>query len=85
MRSPKRFVVPRSAPKLDAGAPGAPAPAVCPVTAVFVLVEVAPDWLASVVEDDDEEDVELLLAVDDVLDEVLVDDEALPTSDFPGP
>lgn len=79
-RSPKRFVDPRIAPRLDAGAPGAPDVTDCPFNAVFVLAEVELDWSDAAVE---EEDVELvLLDVDDVLD-VLVDEEALPISDFP--
>ena len=37
-RSVNRFVVPRIAPRLEAGAPGAPEVADCAFSAVFVLV-----------------------------------------------
>jgi hypothetical protein len=83
-RSPKRFCVPRIDPRLEAGAPGAPEAAVCPVTAVLVLVA-APTVELPAAEGDDEDD-------DDVVEPEVVldveDDElelALPTSDFAPP
>jgi len=86
-RSPKRFCVPRIDPRLEAGAPGAPEAAVCPVTAVLVLV-VAPTVELPAAEGDDEDDED----DDDVVEPEVVldveDDElelALPTSDFAPP
>lgn len=87
VRSPKRLVVPRIAPRLEVGAPGAPAVAACAFKAVLVLVEVESVWVEEPLEEDEDVDeVELLLldAVVDVLEE-LVEDEAFPTSDLPEP
>lgn len=80
-RSPKRFVDPRIAPRLDAGAPGAPDVTDCPFNAVFVLAEVELDWPEAVADEEDAVEL-LLLELDVVLDE-LVEDVALPISDFP--
>jgi hypothetical protein len=79
-RSPNRFTVPRIAPRLEAGAPGAPDAAVCPVRAVFVLV-VAAVWLEELV-DEDVDEVELVLPVVAVELGALVE---LETSDLPEP
>jgi hypothetical protein len=80
-RSPKRFCVPRIAPRLDAGAPGAPEAAVCPVTAVFVLVAAPTVELPAA-----DVDVDEVLELDVVLEEVADEPElALPTSDFAPP
>ena len=80
-RSVNRFVVPRIAPRLEAGAPGAPAVADCAFSAVFVLVLEAscPEPVAAVPEDDDDE-------VDAVLDaenDELVADDPVPTDFVP--
>jgi len=79
-RSVNRFVVPRIAPRLEAGAPGAPAPADCAFSAVFVLVlEVfCPEPVAAVPEDGDEVD-----AVPDAEDDELVADDPVPTDFVP--
>jgi len=67
-RSVNRFVVPRIAPKLEAGAPGAPEVADCAFSAVFVL-PAAEFWpnpaAAAPAEEVDAEDVEVELAVAD--------------------
>jgi hypothetical protein len=82
-RSPKRFCVPRIAPRLDAGAPGAPEAAVCPVTAVLVLV-VAPtvELPAADVDVDDDEVLELEVVLEEDDDELEL---ALPTRDLAPP
>jgi hypothetical protein len=82
-RSPKRFCVPRIAPRLEAGAPGAPEAAVCPVTAVLVLVA-APAVELPAAEGDAEEDelLELEVVLEEEEDELEL---ALPTSDFAPP
>lgn len=86
VRSLNRFVVPRIAPRLDCGAPGAPDVAFCPFNAVFVLPEFAllcDDVSAEEVDEDVE--LELLLdVVEDVLEELL-DDDAFPIRDLPPP
>ncbi len=78
-RSVNRLVVPRIAPRLEAGAPGAPAVADCAVSAVFVLVvEVScPDPVAAALEEEDD-DGEL-----DADDEELADDAPVPTDFVP--
>lgn len=82
-RSPKRFCVPRIDPRLDAGAPGAPEAAVCPVTAVFVLVAAPTVELpAADVDVDDDELLELEVVVEEVVDELEL---ALPTRDLAPP
>src|SRR6266849_724129 len=60
-RSVKRLVVPRMAPRLDAGAPGTPAAADCAFSAVFVLAveEFWPEPVAVEPEEDDVDEVEL--------------------------
>ena len=80
-RSVNRFVVPRIAPRLDAGAPGAPDVADCAFSAVFVLaLEVSwPEPVdADPAEEDDDDDVEL-----DADDDELVDDAPVPTDFVP--
>ena len=78
-RSVKRLVVPRIAPRLDAGAPGAPAVADCAFNAVFVLV-VDVSWRVPVpVEpEDDDDDPEL-----DAAGAELVADDPVPTAFVP--
>jgi hypothetical protein len=79
-RSPKRFCVPRIAPRLEAGAPGAPEAAVCPVTAVLVLVAAPTVELpaAGGAEEDELLELEVVLEEDEL-------ELALPTSDFAPP
>lgn len=79
-RSPKRFCVPRIAPRLEAGAPGAPEAAVCPVTAVLVLVAAPTVELPAAEVDDDDEVLELEVVLEEEDDEL-----ALPTRDFAPP
>jgi hypothetical protein len=82
-RSVNRFVVPRIAPRLDAGAPGVPAVADCAFSAVFVLAvdEFWPEPVAVELEEDEEDDVdEVELAVEDA---ELVGDEPVPTDFVP--
>jgi hypothetical protein len=69
-RSPNRFCVPRIAPRLEVGVPGALEVAVWPVTAVLVLV-VAEFWLVVLVEDDEADDGDARLP-DELAVEVLV-------------
>src|SRR5260370_3599859 len=66
-RSVNRFVVPRIAPRLDAGAPGVPAMADCAFSAVFVLAveEFWPEPVAVALEEEDDVD-DAELAVEDV-------------------
>ena len=74
----KRFVVPRIAPRLGAGAPGAPDAADCAFRAVFVLV-VEEFWLEfepAAPEEDDE---------GELVDDELVEDEPLPIDFVPPP
>jgi hypothetical protein len=80
-RSVNRFVVPRIAPRLDAGAPGVPAVADCAFSAVFVLAveEFWPEPVAVALEEEDDVD-ELELAVEE---DELVADEPVPTDFVP--
>jgi hypothetical protein len=80
------LVVPRIAPRLGAGAPGAPAAAGWLFSAVFVLAAEEPWFADPVVEDDEEdEDVLELLVAGDELDELDEEPPAFPTSDLPPP
>jgi hypothetical protein len=81
-RSVKRFVVPRIAPRLDAGAPGVPAVADCAFSAVFVLAveEFWPEPVAVALEEEEDDVDEVELAVEDV---ELVADEPVPTDFVP--
>jgi hypothetical protein len=82
-RSPKRFCVPRIDPRLEAGAPGAPEAAVCPVTAVLVLVAAPTVELpAAEVDAEDDEVLELEVVLDEDDDELEL---ALPARDFVPP
>jgi hypothetical protein len=76
----KRFVVPRIAPRLDAGAPGVPEVTDCAFSAVFVLAveEFWPEPVAVEPEEDDVDEVEL-----DVVDDELVADGPPPTDFVP--
>jgi len=78
-RSVNRFVVPRIAPRLDAGAPGAPEVADCVFSAVFVLAveESWPEPAAAELEEADD-DVEV-----DAEDGELVADDPVPTDFVP--
>lgn len=76
-----RFVVPRIAPRLEAGAPGAPDVADCAFSAVLVLaLEVSwPEPVdAEPAEEEDDDDVGL-----DADDDELVDDAPVPTDFVP--
>jgi hypothetical protein len=79
-RSVNRFVVPRIAPRLEAGAPGAPEVADCAFRAVFVLVfDVSwPEPVAAEPDEDDDDDVEL-----DAEDDEPVADAPVPTDFVP--
>jgi hypothetical protein len=82
-RSVNRFVVPRIAPRLDAGAPAVPAVADCVFSAVFVLAveEFWPEPVAVALEEEEGDDVdEVELAVED---DELVADDPVPTDFVP--